>query len=87
VTDDELKSSATHDGEKDLGDYTIPSLGPGRGTCMSAPRGADHAVDEHEAIMQFETGTSYRRRNRKEAAIVPYNWWKGQRSNYFRPEV
>jgi hypothetical protein len=69
VTDDELKSSATDDAEEDMGDYTIPSLGRGRGTCMSASGAADHAVAEHEAIMQFETGRltvpSYRRRNRK----------------------
>jgi hypothetical protein len=74
LTDDELKSSATHDGEEDLGDYTMPSLGSGYGTCMSAPRGADHAAGEHEAIVQFETGTSYRRRNRKEAAAVSCYW-------------
>jgi hypothetical protein len=30
VTDDELKSSATHDAEEDMGDYTISSLGSGR---------------------------------------------------------
>jgi hypothetical protein len=52
---------------------------------------ADHAVGEHEAIMQFETGRltvpSYRRRNRKEAAVVPCYWWTGQRTNRFSPEV
>jgi hypothetical protein len=91
VTDDKLKSSATDDVEEDMGDYTISSLGPGPGTCMSASGAADHAVGEHEAIMQFETGRlmvpSYRRRNRKEAAVIPYYWWTGQRTNRFSPEV
>jgi hypothetical protein len=69
---------------------TISNLGPGRAG-VPAYGGADHAVGEHEAILQFETARlmvlSYRRRNRKEAAVVPCYWCRSQRRNCFRPEV